>query len=137
MTDYEQDERRRFEATLNASFYFWSSLITVNGILLGVFVAVPTVWQSFPSVVSIAFVLASIVTFVMLIDNFLSVRNLYVFLGQMQSLPTEEERSQNLVDAESRFNRRYRNEKVVWVCLSLEGLTLLVAVVLNRLSLSF
>jgi hypothetical protein len=88
MDQCEQYERRIIDIARDSNYAFWNALLTFNGIIISVFSAVSVFSQAAKPLIFII-VGVSMLSAVLLILNFRSVRNTYRLIGQAISQGVE------------------------------------------------
>jgi hypothetical protein len=111
MTFQEQQEYFK-ESYKQACYAYWNALLVINGTFISVFSALAMFgkgdfWLTF------FLVLFSVVSSLLLIRNFKSIKNLYQLLGEMDELPSLKEQTK-LDDAMVRDRKQTRiNEYII------------------------
>jgi hypothetical protein len=82
MDAYMEHMRRLADIARESNYALWNALLTVEGMFAGVFSAV-AIFSTVPKILSFLIVLTAILSAGLLIFNFHTTRNVYIFMGEL------------------------------------------------------
>lgn len=124
----EAQERRLKDKYVESAYVYWSALLTINGLLLGLFSPRAASPDLYTRIVTYILVISCVISCWLLLYNFRAFYGLYYTLGRTSSLPTQEEKEEMDDEIDRKHTWRRRRETTVEGLLVLE--TALVAVLL-------
>lgn len=134
MDEYSQYEQRILDITRDANFALWNALLTLNGIFISVFSAV-AVFSPATKGLALLIISVSMLSALLLILNFRSIRNQYRFMGEAgidgaaKLTPKQKEQQ---IDASARLHRNCNvRERTAHGILTIQAVLILTLVFLK------
>jgi len=134
MNEYNQYEMRIADIARDANYALWNALLTLNGIFISVF-SVVAVFNPASKFVAIFIIAISMLSALLLVFNFRSIRNLYRLMGQVgiegAGRLTDEQKHRQLADARRQHMQCNMRETTAHVILVLQSILIIVLVCLK------
>jgi hypothetical protein len=129
--EYQEYERRIFDIGRDANYALWNALLTLNGIIISVFSAV-AVFSAEAKLLIFIIVALSMLSAILLILNFRSVRNQYRLIAQTMNRGVEhlsaDERKQDIADAHRGYRWCSHREMATTYILILQAVLILILI---------
>jgi hypothetical protein len=135
MGEYEQYERRILDIGRESNYALWNALLTLDGIIFSVFSAVAVFSQTAKGWI-FTIVAISMLSAVLLILNFRSLRNKYRLIGQALAQGVEnlspEQRKQQITASNREYEWCNYRETATHCVLGVQGILILILICIRR-----
>ena len=127
-SDYQEHLQHMIDAVREANYALWNTILTINGILMGIFASV-AVLKADTKIYGMFIVTLSILSCVCIIQNILFSRNIYRLIGlrSAQEL-TNAQIQTDYAEAEKQKKRADIREKVCYAIFMIQGISILLLI---------